>query len=281
MWPYGPKYKTFTTLYKYWMLPHCIFILVFILMRVAFEKDKPPLWQVKMDFWLDFVYAIDMARQFLQPYQNENGKIVYNKKQIAYRYLFSYFIFDLYAFYPLGLLKYLSHWEDGSLDDVDNFAKQNFLRMPRFYKALLLPHVIRARFIPDHLNTLLRNLDLRVELQNVINTFLQLAFILHTTACFWMGVTDFNLNSFNNWICMNNLQDESVYVKYVAAFYWSTVTCTTVGYGDILPTNYYELTWTIFIILFGVAIFSGILSNLSSQFSEISRSNASNQERLQ
>ena len=68
--------------------------------------------------------------------------------------------------------------------------------------------------------------------------------------------------------------------QYCASVYWATVTCTTVGYGDILPTNNYELLWAMMIIVFGVAIFSYILSTLSSQFSEITRSNATNQERI-
>jgi hypothetical protein len=37
-----------------------------------------------------------------------------------------------------------------------------------------------------------------------------------------------------------------------------------VGYGDILPVNYFELVLCLFIIVFGVAVFSYILSNLSS-----------------
>lgn len=51
------------------------------------------------------------------------------------------------------------------------------------------------------------------------------------------------------------------------------------GYGDILPTNDFELFWAIVIIVFGVAVFSYMLSNLASQFIELSRSNAAKSAR--
>lgn len=77
------------------------------------------------------------------------------------------------------------------------------------------------------------------------------------------------------------MQDSDMFEKYVVAIYWATVTCTTVGYGDITQTNFYELVWSMFIIVFGVAFFSYVLSDLSSKFTEITRSNALNQERIQ
>ena len=79
-----------------------------------------------------------------------------------------------------------------------------------------------------------------------------------------MASTEANLGSFNNWLCGNDLHDNGMYIQYLAAFYWATVTCTTVGYGDILPTNYYELIWTLIIIVFGVSIFSYVLGALSA-----------------
>jgi len=69
------------------------------------------------DFWLNIVYIVDMVRIFTSPYQNKHGKFVYNKKQIAVRYLRTWLLFDIYAFYPLGFLRYISKWEEGSSTD--------------------------------------------------------------------------------------------------------------------------------------------------------------------
>lgn len=50
------------------------------------------------------------------------------------------------------------------------------------------------------------------------------------------------------------------------------MTCTTTGYGDIVPTNGYEMAWGMIIIVIGAAVFSFVLGDLSSQFSELTRS---------
>jgi len=83
-----------------------------------------------------------------------------------------------------------------------------------------------------------------------------------------------------NWIRGNEIEDSGMVEQYIYSIYWATVTCTTVGYGDILPTNNYELLWAMMIIVFGVAIFSYILSDLSSKFSELSKENEANQGKI-
>lgn len=115
-----------------------------------------------------------------------------------------------------------------------------------------------------------------MEASNLAITFFTLALILHITGCFWYGSSFGDITTNTNWVTVNELEDSGLLEKYAASLYWATVTCTTVGYGDILPTNGYELIWAMFIIVIGVAVFSYILSNLASQFSEISKSNNNN-----
>lgn len=117
LWPNGAKNQRFNELYQYWMFPHQIYIIFFFLVRFAFENGKPPWSRIITEFWLDFVYLIDMIRIFTSPFQNINGRIVHNKKQIAFRYLRSRFILDVFGFLPLGYLRYKSEWSEGSLDE--------------------------------------------------------------------------------------------------------------------------------------------------------------------
>lgn len=65
------------------------------------------------------------------------------------------------------------------------------------------------------------------------------------------------------------IKDEDMFTKYINAFYWAAVTTATVGYGDIIPTNKFEIGLTIFVFIFGVAYYSYVIGNLSFIFASI------------
>jgi len=70
-------------------------------------------------------------------------------------------------------------------------------------------------------------------------------------------------------------------MTYFTAFYWSTVTCTTVGYGDITPVNKFEKALIVVIIILGCSYFSWILSQLASRFKDLANGNDANIEKLE
>jgi hypothetical protein len=100
-------------------------------------------------------------------------------------------------------------------------------------------------------------------------TFYVLAFVLQISGCFWYVGSLFNLKSNNNWPRTDGIVNSEHHVIWIASIYWSVVTCTTVGYGDILPLNGFEIQWALGIIVVGVAIFSFVLGDLSSQFNAL------------
>lgn len=66
---------------------------------------------------------------------------------------------------------------------------------------------------------------------------------------------------------------------YITAIYWATVTCATVGYGDVLPYNNFEKLLACIVIIIGVATFSYSLSDLATQFSELQRESKIKEDR--
>ena len=93
------------------MLFWCFYIVYYIVYRISFEK-KPQWYVVSLEIWLDAVFFVDMMRNFTQPYK-ENDRYVYDRKAIAIRYIKTWFGFDLYAFFPLAYLRYISNYDKG------------------------------------------------------------------------------------------------------------------------------------------------------------------------
>lgn len=82
-----------------------------------------------------------------------------------------------------------------------------------------------------------------------------------------------------SWISALGIDDESVATRYIAACYWAVVTISTVGYGDITPTNETEVIMTILLVFLGVSMYSYIISRLTSIFAIVNNSKTEDQTR--
>ncbi|CAK0847427.1 unnamed protein product [Prorocentrum cordatum] len=59
--------------------------------------------------------------------------------------------------------------------------------------------------------------------------------------------------------------------KYVISLYWVFTTMTTVGYGDVIPTNNMERVFAVCVILFGATVFGYIISTIAEMSNEHNR----------
>ena len=82
-------------------------------------------------------------------------------------------------------------------------------------------------------------------------------------AASWATSAYFEADSNQNWLRALDIENEDTLTKYTAALYWAVTTGTTIGYGDITPTNEFEKLLAACVIMVGVAMYSFIISDLS------------------
>ena len=78
--------------------------------------------------------------------------------------------------------------------------------------------------------------------------------ISHIFACLWI-LYGLNENNEDTWLKNKNLLEKARKDQYISAYYFATVTMITVGYGDILPSNYDEMILCIITMLIACAVF--------------------------
>ena len=103
--------------------------------------------------------------------------------------------------------------------------------------------------------------------------------ICHILSCLWYLVTQLT-DLPETWVTRQNLQDATVSELYVAAFYWTVMTLTTVGYGDIAPASTSERLLATAVMLSGVFFYSYTIGTITSLVSEASQSQAKKDTRL-
>lgn len=92
---------------------------------------------------------------------------------------------------------------------------------------------------------------------------------IHISACLWILITSYE--GARQWLTVeiddaagNSEIITNAWQKYFLSLYFITQTITTVGYGDINPTNTFERCFVIILMMVGVMGFGFASGSLSS-----------------
>ncbi|CAK70677.1 unnamed protein product (macronuclear) [Paramecium tetraurelia] len=97
---------------------------------------------------------------------------------------------------------------------------------------------------------------------DLVQLIIQIYYFAHIIACVWHYVGENTYYLHNSWILENQLNEETVWNRYNSAFYWATMTMTTVGYGDFSARNQIEMLVSSFIMFFSSYAFAYTMSSI-------------------
>ncbi|CAB4297269.1 unnamed protein product [Prunus armeniaca] len=194
-------------------------------------------------------FAVDIILTFFVAYLDKTSYLLIdNPKLIALRYAKTWLAFDIISTIPSELAQSVLP------PPLETYGYFNILRLWRLRRV----SAMFARLEKD------RNYSY------FWVRYLKLIFVtlltVHCAGCFFYFLAAHNRNPRRTWLGLitDNFYDISLWDRYVTSMYWSIITLTTTGYGDLHPVNSQEMIFDIFYMLFNLGLQAYLIGNMTN-----------------
>ncbi|XP_019438763.1 PREDICTED: potassium channel AKT1-like [Lupinus angustifolius] len=241
--PYNPRYKlweSFLVLLVFYTAWVCPFEFGFL------QKTSRGKLAIT-DNVVNGFFAIDIVLTFFVAYLDKASYVlVDNQKLIALRYAKTWLLFDIISTIPSELVRSLGP------SFLHTYGYFNILRLWRLRRV----SAMFARLEKD------RNYNyfwVRCSKLTCVTLF-----SVHCAGCFfyflgsqgdpkltWLGIVGEDYN-------------KTLLGQYLISIYWSIVTLSSVGYGDLHPVNTKEMTFVIIYMLFNLGLTAYLIGNMTN-----------------
>lgn len=215
-------------------------ILVFILLSVfvAVIESEDSISQVFSNYfyYVNYFFAVFFLLEYIIRFFTIHYTDKYRTNFGRIKYLFSFYsIIDLLSFVPFFLLS--------------NSPQFFLLRLFRLFRILKMAKVIsQTKFVRDVFEVLAEK-----KKEIILSIAITIFVIFIASICLYL--------------VEGNIQPEQ-FGSIPRAFWWATITLTTVGYGDVYPITFLGKLFTVIITVFGigtVAVPAGIIAGAFSK----------------
>ena len=237
-----------------------------------------------VDRFVDSIFVVDMCLQFRMAWFDHDHKLTFSSGEAATRYLKGWFAIDLVSIIP-----------------YDAIAGKSAGRVPkllRLFRLLKIARILRVSRIIQRWET---EWSVKYGALRLIRFLVVVIMVSHWDACLWYLITTFDgdyepgtgayCEAVNNkgclggakkcctWVEVNELcscnlcefgrsdtelcqEVTTPWTQYVAALYWSVMTLTTTGYGDIHAGTSLERMFSTASMILGSGIFAYIVGSM-------------------
>ena len=220
---------------------------------------------------MDLYFFCDIFLSFRTGYVDSRGELQYKGRLLVQHYLKTWFWIDVASCLPFNYIAMFPGLVTVSQDDARSNRLLKTLRLLRLLKLLRLMRI----------NRIIQRYEAEFHVLLTSMKLAKLGFLIlglgHWLCCAWYYCGSIESTSLDpngkklvGWVQANyhgSSADRGFMSRYFKALYWSMMTMTTVGYGDIPATTVYETVCAIVGMVIGGFVFGMIVGNLS----EVSR----------
>lgn len=206
-------------------------------------------WQIWSDIIISLIFIADFIYHLRDFKKKKKFQINQTESKLKDYFLLS---IDALSCIPFDFIFFLM-----GMDAAASAGAGRILKLVRLFR---LVRIIKIFSIVENLTIVPRF----VKAQLIIVSSL---IVVHWIAC--------------GWIIIYPPTDMSDSEYYIQSFYWAVTTLTTIGYGDITPTNTIGRIYTMFIMVTGVGVYGIVIGNISRIFAESARYKEQTREKFQ
>ena len=247
--------------------------------KLAFEDSNSNKEDV-VDIIVDILLGIDLVLNFFSAYYDSEENLVKSRKKIIIKYLKGWFIIDFISIFPFFLI--INNNKASSITRLSKVSK-----IPKIYKLLKLTKLLRITKMSKKGNVssitkvFLEKFKINANVEKLIFFLLTFILLAHLSTCIWFLVAKLEDLSPDCWVVRLGYIDSSNFQIYILSFYWTLMTVTTVGYGDVSAGTTSERIYNLFIMSFGVLMYSFTIGSLSSILATMDQKNEEMNQKLQ
>eukprot|EP00898_Chlorokybus_atmophyticus_P006459 jgi/Chlat1/6814/Chrsp51S06501 len=210
-------------------------------------------------FWInrvvDLGFIMDIVFNFNLAYfdDDEPRAWIYNRRMVTMRYLKGDFAMDLISILPFDIVGVL----------VDQSSPARRLKALRAIRLIRLARVARMAQSARFFRRVKAGRSISYGALQLATFVVAAVVVAHWMACSFRLIADFETYE-DSWIeiYFPKQADVSAISLYMVSLYWSTMTITTVGYGDVVPQTFAERLFVVLSMLFGAGVYAYVVGSL-------------------
>ncbi|XP_037497039.1 potassium channel KAT3 isoform X2 [Jatropha curcas] len=246
--PYDYRYRWWQTLlvvlvlYSAWASPF----------ELAFKKATTGGFMI-IDLVVDAFFAIDIILTFFVAYLDKTTYLlVDDHKKIALRYVKT-------LWFPMDVASTLPFQQIYRI-----FTGK--LHQGQFFNCLNLLRLWRLRRFSDLFKRLEKDIRFSYFWTRLFKLISVILFVVHSAGCAYFWLAAHHNPPDHTWIGLEveDFKHRSIWLGYTYSIYWSIVTLTTVGYGDLHAVNTGEKVFNMFYMLFNIGLTAYIIGNMTN-----------------